>query len=112
MRRDRVEAARDTLPLRAVSGLGQGQEPGEPGNAARTGGCVVTHRAGQALARRLLPPIGPRVGADDPAFRANHPRSEHGHWHVTRPGRRADDGLVVASVGRGSLARRIERTGA
>jgi hypothetical protein len=31
---------------------------------------------GQAFARRLFLPVWPRVGADDPATRADHPRPE------------------------------------
>ena len=60
--------------------------------------------AAQALARRLLLPVRPRVGADDPATRADHPRPEHLHWHIIRPRRLTDDRPVVAVP-----ARHVER---
>jgi len=49
-RRDRVEAAERALSVRAVSGLAQGQKPGQPGDAAGAGGRLVTAR--RALAAR------------------------------------------------------------
>jgi hypothetical protein len=43
-RRHRLEAPGPALPLRAMQGLDQGQEPGEPGRAADTGWNVVSRR--------------------------------------------------------------------
>jgi hypothetical protein len=39
----------------------------------------------QGLPRRLLPPVRPRVGTDDAAARAHHPRPERRYRHVVRP---------------------------
>jgi hypothetical protein len=44
----RVEAAGGALPIRAVSGLDQGQEPGQPGDAAASVGAMVNDRRSPA----------------------------------------------------------------
>jgi hypothetical protein len=44
-RRHRFQAAYRALPVRIVSGLDQGQEPGQPGDAACARGDVVTPRS-------------------------------------------------------------------
>jgi hypothetical protein len=51
---------------------------------------------GQGLARGLLLPVRPRVGADDPASGAHHPRPERRHRHVIGPRVSAQDRPVVA----------------
>jgi hypothetical protein len=51
--------------------------------------------AGQALTRRLLLPVRPRIGADDAAARAHHARPERRHRHVIGPRVRAHNRPVV-----------------
>jgi hypothetical protein len=52
--------------------------------------------AAEALARRLLAPVRPRVGADDAVPGAYHARPERRHCHVIGPLVRAHDRPVVA----------------
>jgi hypothetical protein len=52
--------------------------------------------AGQALARRILPPIRPCVGADDAAGRAHHSRAERRHRQVVGPRVRAQHCPMMA----------------
>jgi hypothetical protein len=55
--------------------------------------------AAQALARRLLPPVRPRIGTNDAAARAHHARSECWHGHIasggSSAGRRPEDRHVA-----------------
>jgi hypothetical protein len=44
------------------------------------------HCSGQALPRRLLAPVRPRVGTDNPTPGAHHPRAERWHRNVIRHG--------------------------
>jgi hypothetical protein len=60
--------------------------------------------AGQGLSRRLLLPVRPPVGADDPAARAHHARPERRYRHMIAPRVRAQDRPVVAQ-----RARHVER---
>jgi hypothetical protein len=59
---------------------------------------------GQALPLRLLLPVRPGIGTDDPAAGAHHPRPERRHRDVIRPAIGAQHHLVVAIP-----ARHVER---
>src|SRR5271163_2458660 len=72
-----------------------------------------------------LPPVRPHVGADGPALRAHHARTERGHRHVTREMVDVHDHFVsalatlhgerphavLAHVGEGSLKRLVAIAG-
>jgi len=63
---DRVKAADGAISLRAFSGLDQGQEPGQPGNAAGARWAAVIGDLNQFFAPANLMPVGPLVSAGPP----------------------------------------------
>jgi hypothetical protein len=92
-RRDRVEAADCALPVRAVAGLDQGEEPGQPGDAAGAGGDVVNKVRKRTI--RLLPSI---------ASFDSRSRDYHGGDHADVRTRKCSDTST-------SIARRLNSAG-
>jgi hypothetical protein len=71
--------------------------PVSPRRPARPFVVSTPLRAGQCVARRLLPPVRPGIGADDAAVRAHHAWFERRHGHVIRPAFGTQHRPVVAN---------------
>ena len=89
-----------------VGSAGGGDTPisGHPGAASvnppmrRGSFSLMPLPAGQALARRPLLPVRPRVRADDAAAGADHARAERGHRHSFAESVDVHNRVVVAEL--------------
>ena len=79
-------------------------EPASISSALRCSALTAIARPSDSLAGRLLAPVRPGIGADDPAAGAHHARPEGGYRRVVRPALGAEDRPVVAQP-----ARHVER---